>query len=610
MSINRTTVLDQGAGRAGTSGRSPWRSRAYRLLLHHEMDDYPEPAHRVGYLALAVLATIILYYTYYTQTGVTPNILRSYHMSFAFYVGVVVVSNLLGAFGSLPASKTDRLGRSNVVIYGLLVIGLLITFGVPNAGSQWSFAIVISAVGLAEGAILVATPALVRDFSPQVGRASAMGFWTIGPIAGSLVTSIVANQTLNHFVDWQSQFYVSGIAALVTFAICLIALRDLSPRLRDQLIVSAHDRALVEARARGFTDAEVQAALQHPWRQILRRDLIGSSAGIAIFLLVYYCAAGFFTIYFSTVFLNPNGTNLTTSQVNGINSWFYGADIVTLIIVGLLSDRLLVRKPFMVVGSAGSIATLIAFLGLAAHPHTSHTMLCLMVVLLAFFTSLVFGPWIASYTETIEAANPALVGTGLALWGWILRLVVAVSFIFLPMVVTGVDPLVDNQPLATHVIKSQTMQNFVVEHRSSVQFAQAHAALLRRIEPYGADLAAASKGSLAAIARLERALGPATFDEVVKYRTELATLVEPYRAQLAYLAAHQAAFEALAKAAGEAPQQWQRWFWIDLAGMVLFLPTIWLLRGRWSSRAAREDERIHERTVAEELNRLSLAGVD
>ena len=63
------------------------------------------------------------------------------------------------------------------------------------------FAIVISAVGLVEGAILVATPAMVRDFSPQLGRASAMGFWTVGPVAGSLITSIVATQTLSHFMD-------------------------------------------------------------------------------------------------------------------------------------------------------------------------------------------------------------------------------------------------------------------------------------------------------------------------------------------------------------------------------------------------------------------------
>ncbi|HVX21474.1 MAG TPA: MFS transporter [Acidimicrobiales bacterium] len=577
---------------------------AYRFLLGHQIEDYPASGRRTGYLAVAVLATIVLYYTYYTQTGVTPNILRSYHMSFSFYVWVVIVSNLLGAFASLPASKTDKLGRSNVIIYGLLVVGLLVTFGVPNAGDEWSFAIVISAIGLVEGAILVATPAMVRDYSPQLGRASAMGFWTVGPVAGSLITSIVANQTLSHFVDWQSQFYISGISALVTFAICLVFMKDLSPKLRDQIMVTARDRALLEARARGVSETDVRSAIEHPWRQIGKWDLVGSSFGIAVFLLIYYAAAAFFTIYYTVTFVNADGTPLTTSQVNGINVWFWGTDIVALIVVGILSDLLRVRKPFMLVGAVGSIVTLIVFLGFATNPHTSTGTLSLTGAILAVFLSLAYAPWMASYTETVEAKNPALVATGLALWGWILRLVVGISFIFLPVVINSVDPVVDNQPLATHVIDGVPMQNFVVQHADSVAFAQSHAALLKKIRPYSATLAKAANGTLAIVGKLSQELGTTTLNEVIKVQATLTKLVQPYEAQLNYLADHQAAFEALTKGAKQSPTQWQHWFWVDLAGMVVFIPTIWLTRGRWSPRRARRDEQEHERAVADELARL------
>ena len=65
---------------------------------------------------------------------------------------------------------------------------------------------------------------------------------------------------------------------------------------------------------------------------------MGSSFGIAVFLLVYFVAAGFFTVYFTVNFVNANGTPLTTSQVNGLNTWFWAADIVALIVVGMLSD--------------------------------------------------------------------------------------------------------------------------------------------------------------------------------------------------------------------------------------------------------------------------------
>jgi len=82
----------------------------------------------------------------------------------------------------------------------------------------------------------------------------------------------------------------------------------------------------------------------------------------------------------------------------------------------------------------------------------------------------------AAYTETVEAKNPALVATGLALWGWILRLVVAVSFIFLPVVINTVNPIVDNDPYATPQI-----QTFLKDHAASVAFAESHAALLKVI---------------------------------------------------------------------------------------------------------------------------------
>jgi MFS family permease len=219
-------AADTATAPAGTTGRGGLGS----FFFTHEIDEYPGNAKRTAYLALAVLATIVLYYTYFTQTGVTPQILVSYHMSFSFYVWIVVISNLIGAFASLPASKTDKLGRSNVVIYGLLVIGLLVAFGVPACTTQWQFAFVICLLGLVEGAILVATPALVRDFSPQLGRASAMGFWTVGPVAGSLITSIVAAHTLNHFLatgginGWKSQFVISGVTSLVVFVLALFFL--------------------------------------------------------------------------------------------------------------------------------------------------------------------------------------------------------------------------------------------------------------------------------------------------------------------------------------------------------------------------------------------------
>ncbi len=114
----------------------------------------------------------------------------------------------------------------------------------------------------------MATPALIRDFSPQVGRATAMGFWTSGPVVGSLIVAVVGSAHDPAIVAdprfWTHEYRICGIAGLVVFVIAFVGLRELSPALRDQLMVTMRDRALIEARAKGLTEADIEAALRQP----------------------------------------------------------------------------------------------------------------------------------------------------------------------------------------------------------------------------------------------------------------------------------------------------------------------------------------------------------
>src|SRR4051812_27260408 len=69
-------------------------------LWHRGLDRYPNTGARYWYLAVAVFVTIILYYELYVTGGVAPLVLEHYQMSFIYYVNILVVSNLVGAFGS------------------------------------------------------------------------------------------------------------------------------------------------------------------------------------------------------------------------------------------------------------------------------------------------------------------------------------------------------------------------------------------------------------------------------------------------------------------------------------------------------------------------------
>jgi MFS family permease len=106
---------------------------------------------------------------------VTPSIIADFGITWPFFVYVIVVANLVGAFASLIAGLADRWGRSNLVTYGLFVTAMVVLFGLPNAPNLWAYAVLFCTLGFVEGIILVATPALVRDFSPQLGRGLATG---------------------------------------------------------------------------------------------------------------------------------------------------------------------------------------------------------------------------------------------------------------------------------------------------------------------------------------------------------------------------------------------------------------------------------------------------
>jgi MFS family permease len=301
------------------------------------------------HLLLVVLITVTLYYELYVGSGVATIMLAQLRIPFPIFVYILAAGNLLGAFASLLAGLADRFGRANLVVYGLLVVGLITLFWVPNVTNALQFGLSFGVVSFVEGIILVATPALIRDFAPQVGRATAMGFWTIGPVLGSLTVSAVNTLTLPIYQTWQSQFVICGVVGMVVFVLAFLFLRELAPALRDQLMVSERDRVLVELKAKGL---DIEASLRHPWRQMMHVDVIASAFGVSVMLLAYYTAVGFGLIYLVTIF------HFSVTQANVLANWTWGANAIALIAAGVISDRLRVRKPFMLAGGIGGAVML------------------------------------------------------------------------------------------------------------------------------------------------------------------------------------------------------------------------------------------------------------
>ena len=640
---------------------APGRSGGLSWVWRRQLDTYPDTGPRIMYLAITVLATVTLYYELYVGGSVATLLLTNLHMSFTFYLVALAFGNLLGAFGSLAAGLTDRFGRANLVVFGLLFTGVFVAFILPSATDKWTYVTESFVVGIVEGICLVATPALIRDFSPQLGRATAMGFWTSGPVLGSLIVAVVGSATIPTVVSdprfWTHEYRICGIAGLVVFVIAFFLLRELSPRLRDQLMVTIRDRALVEARAKGMSEADIQTALAHPFRQLLKPDIIVSAIAVSLMLLIYYTAVVASVIYLTTVF------GFSVKDANGLGNWNWGFNAIGVILIGFVSDWFRVRKPFMVIGGVLAAVMTVIYLEQAGH-HPGYYTLAIILALLALGLGVAYTPWMASYTETVEARNPALTATGLAIWGWIIRVVVFISFLLIPVVITSVTPLVNYGATVTaYATQYKSELTFAATHPavvaaakrvppSVVATAQANATQLANAQKFAPELAviqanpvlfaklatytnpakippalvaqaikaagggATGLGILTTISANKAAISGVIADApalktVAPYAAQL-KLMAPYSTQLtalskvppgvvAYLNAHLAT---VSKAAAQTAGQWKTWYWICFGGIIAFLLSIPVLRGRWRPRDARRDEAEHEAMVQAELAKL------
>ncbi|GGJ06328.1 MFS transporter [Streptomyces brasiliensis] len=531
-----------------------WRFTLWNRRLNH----YPDPPQRIVYLGVTVAATILLYYELYVQGAVAPSIIAHFGMSFMSFVFISVVGALVGAFGSLAAGLADRIGRANIVVGGLFVTGLTVLVALPHAANSTVYMISFALLSLVEGMILVATPALVRDFSPQLGRASAMASWTMGPVLGSLATTAVSSNTLDSYPDWRVQFYICGAVGLVVAVVALLLLRELSPPLRNQIMVSMNDRSIIEARAKEVAET---TAGKSQWRQMLHLDIVGSSIAISVFLAFYYIAVGFFIVYFTTVY------GYSESRANSLANWYWAFTAISQLATGFLSDRLRVRKPFMIVGALISMTGVAVFATKTTDPTTSFGELCALMIIISVGQGITFSSWLACFSETVERRNPAGTVTGLAVWGWTIRVVLCGVLVGFGIALPAPAVLVDHGAQVTATSKALTRGTLAALEEDPNSTAAEAVAVQELISKGFAD------------------------DE-----RQAVTDVE-------YLTKHR---DEVAKASTEGPEQWERWWWICLALQVVFIPFVFVMAGRWRPSSARRDAERHDQLMAAERARLEV----
>ncbi len=617
------SVLEPGVAVAPESRKTT--GGFWSWLMNRELTRYPRPTPRYLYLGVIIIASIILWYEYFVPTTVAQILLVRLHMSFRYLIFILVLSQLAGTGAAIAAQITDRIGRCWVVIVGLGIVSAIQAFVFPALNNKVELTVVLTVIGLFEGIILVATPALVRDFSPQLGRASAMGFWTLGPVAGLLAATGITAATLGATSsDWQREIIISGIAGLAIFVVALLFLRELSPPIRDQLMVTERDRVLVELKAKGV---DVESALKKPWRQMLRFDIVISAVAVNVLLILFYTASGTFpTAFFVTVF--DKATHWSSLPVaNGMAAWMWGFDCLGLVLCGILSDILRVRKPFMIAGAIGMLVFIPLLISHAGHvtSHTSASVASYFTVVwicsgIFFFQAMAYSTWMASFTETCEAHNPALIATGLSVWGGLLRFTAAIAYIFIPFVITSAGVAANNAYVAMSprtVVAVNDIVNGTLPKVSDVEAGPPYTEI-ENIVPPGSiiqntypRLIAIAQAHPNAFQQASKYPGltivganPALFHEILGYAGGSITTLEQIQKispDLLFLNRYQGDLTRLIPTRYTAPREWQHWLWICFGCTLFFIPFVFVMKGRWSPRRARKDDAEHEAFVEAQL---------
>lgn len=389
-----------------------------------QLDTYPTGGRRVWLLAMAVIASLLG--NYEAQIApIVPLLLKDLHMSLVTYGNISAIALVAGAIAGLAGGRlTDSVGRVKLLV-PLMFCTAVLSFLAALVQTPTQFLLARTVLAFVDGLALASTAPLVRDFSPRMGRATAFGFWTWGPVGANFIAAAIAGATLPLFSDaWQSQFVIMGCISLVLSAVVALNIAEISPTLRATILQT-------EQRAVG------RAVEQRParMRDLLRHRAIWAHClGIAFWLVLYITLV----VYGQTMLVATFGVSAT--QASRIMMVFWILNLGTLIVAGRVSDRLQLRRPLSLGGTIASLVVIGVLIYLMHNPAgTSSTALMITGFFLGGFLGTAYGPWMANYSENAEDVDPRLQGSAWGLFSFITKAISVLVVLIAPHVVAAAN---------------------------------------------------------------------------------------------------------------------------------------------------------------------------
>ncbi len=273
-----------------------------------------------------------------------PKFLADLHLAHKQALLGWLTTGLIIAYGAaapLWGWLVARAGARRAVMLSLVLWGLVCI----ACGAASSYGMLLTArivLGVAEAALYPVTLSLVAAWFPLRERGRATAFWWIGTMIGPMLTGILITGLIVLF-GWRAQFYALGVLAVILpLPLAFFLLRD-TPR--QQPAANPAECRLIET---GMIEANQDApglilrGKVTSWQRNYRYWLIVVSI---IFNSIFFWG---WSVWLPTYLKTTR--HFTFSKAGYLTFVIYGCATLTIIGIGLISDRVFRRAPFAGIG--------------------------------------------------------------------------------------------------------------------------------------------------------------------------------------------------------------------------------------------------------------------
>ena len=243
-----------------------------------------------------------------------------------------------------------RYGPRNATVASLIVWALTCFWSALSASYGMLLASRVG-LGIGEAACYPVTLALVANWFALRERGKATSYWWIGTMIGPMLTGLLVTALIVHF-GWRGQFYALGFLALaLPLPMVWFLVRD---KPEQHPAVNKAEADLVEAGAIEHND-------DAPGRILKNVTSVWRNHRFWLMVVAISCNAIFFwgwSIWLPTYLRTARHFTFSTSGY--LTFVIYGFAVVTILVVGRISDRVFRRAPFAGLGWFGAAILLMA----------------------------------------------------------------------------------------------------------------------------------------------------------------------------------------------------------------------------------------------------------